>query len=65
VDHFRYIDTIRRPDGTLRPWREHDVLARSEDYYNGVRRDEYSYRAEATRIKKMEYADMYWVRKSK
>jgi len=34
-EHFRYIDTIRRPDGTLRPWDEHDILVKYERYTDG------------------------------
>lgn len=30
MDNFRHIDTIRRPDGKLRSWEEHDELVHIE-----------------------------------
>lgn len=32
---FRYVNVIRRPDGSLRPWEEHNCLATYERYANG------------------------------
>jgi len=29
-EHYRYIDVVRRPDGTLRPWDEHNILCHYE-----------------------------------
>lgn len=69
MQHFRYINTIRRPDGSLRPWGEYDKLSRYEDNCNDVRRDDYSYKNEATRIKNIEDnmwpIQMYCIKKSK
>lgn len=31
MTHYKYIDVVRRPDGTLRPWEEYDTLSRYED----------------------------------
>jgi hypothetical protein len=31
-EYFHYIDVIRRPDGSLRPWEEHYRLAKMEAY---------------------------------
>lgn len=50
MQHFRYVDIIRRPDGTLRPWKEHDILARYDAYCNEARRDERSFVKEARKI---------------
>lgn len=36
MEHFRYINTIRKPDGTLRDWKEHNALAFCERF-NGDR----------------------------
>jgi hypothetical protein len=30
VENFRYINTVRRPDGTLRTWDEHNAIANYE-----------------------------------
>ena len=30
MQHFKYTDTIRRPDGTLRPWEEYNILSKYE-----------------------------------
>lgn len=67
MQHFRYINTIRRPDGSLRPWREHDILERSESFYNESRMDHSSYKNEATRVKDRECdkSQFYWLRRSK
>lgn len=31
MNHFRYIDTIRKPDDSLRDWKEHDILTNYEN----------------------------------
>lgn len=53
--HFRYINHIRKPDGTLRPWKEYDILAKSEHDLN---RGRYKVRCgrEAEEIKDKENA---------
>lgn len=39
MQHFRYIDTISRPDGTLRPYKEQTILAKYEQWCNELTRD--------------------------
>lgn len=35
--HFQYINTIRRPNGTLRDWREYDTLEKYEQWASDAR----------------------------
>ena len=30
MEHFRYINTMRKPNGELRDWKEHDLLTKYE-----------------------------------
>lgn len=63
MDHFRYINTIRKPDGTLRDWKEHDCLSQYEQCRDNPNLDMVMYpTAAATKIKEDE---IYWIRKTK
>lgn len=55
MDHFRYVNHIRKLDGTLRRWDEYNTLARSEDGINLGTQYRVGVIPEADRIKAEEY----------
>lgn len=34
-EYFKYVDVIRRPNGKLRDWEEHDILVKLENELDG------------------------------
>ncbi len=62
MDHFRYINTIRRPDGTLRDWKEHNLLAMHEHILDNP----YNFMSNRqTEVDKIKDDEIYWIKKSK
>lgn len=31
MTHYKYVNVVRRPDGSLRPWEEYNALSKYED----------------------------------
>lgn len=50
--HFQYINTIRKPDGTLRDWKEYDTLEKYEQWASDARKT--AFHAGALKIKDTE-----------